>query len=423
MAEPAAPVSAPAPAPAQHEKRPANVKKPRAPRKSERIQTALRSYRVLKDLTPEQMQNFMDSYQIYSLDWADEKTMIATLGFDYKQKVGKKLADYYCVLNHLCALGELEKMYIPPYLCDQNIITNQWMYEESVCKELTLPPNARVLELGCGRGRVAAHVSQTTSAQITGLNIDQDQLASAREWNKRQGLNNEFINADFNDLPLPLESESYDAFYQIQAFSLAKDHEALCKELYRLLKPGARLSLLDWVSLEAYDPKNEHHQELFRKIKPLIGAVGTPTPASLASALSKAGFRVLESNNASIGGIQAPLIEQADGYFRMARKAILGGVRVGVFPAHFKTLFNRLTQDCDAFIEADRAGLCTTTWHWLAEKPLTTSSPNDDSAYGSLSGSQEAVNSSTTATTATDAAPQKEVQKEAVGGSPLASST
>lgn len=328
-------------------------------------------------------------------------------------------------------------MYIPPYLCDKNIITNQWMYEESVCKELTLPPKARVLELGCGRGRVAAHVSQTTSAQITGLNIDQDQLASAREWNKRQGLNNKFIHADFNELPLPLESESYDAFYQIQAFSLAKDHEALCKELYRLLKPGARLSLLDWVSLEAYDPKNEHHQELFRKIKPLIGAVGTPTPASLESALSKAGFRVLQSNNANVGGIQAPLIEQADGYFRMARKAILGGVRVGVFPPHFKTLFNRLTQDCDAFIEADRAGLCTTTWHWLAEKPLTTSSPpNDDSAYGSLSGSQEAVNSSTpaaTATTATpatpatDAAPQKEVQKEvqkeAVGSSPLAQST
>lgn len=96
-----------APAPAQHETRPSNVKKPRAPRKSERIQTALRSYKVLKDLTPEQMQNFMDSYQIYSLDWADEKTMIATLGFDYKQKVGQKLADYYCVLNHLCALGEL----------------------------------------------------------------------------------------------------------------------------------------------------------------------------------------------------------------------------------------------------------------------------------------------------------------------------
>ena len=92
---------------AQDETRQAELKKPRPARKSERLQTALRSYRVLKDLTPEQVQNFMDSYEIYSLDWADEKTMVATLGSDYKQKVGQKLADYYCVLNHLCALGEL----------------------------------------------------------------------------------------------------------------------------------------------------------------------------------------------------------------------------------------------------------------------------------------------------------------------------
>lgn len=268
------------------------------------------------------------------------------------------------------------------------------MYEESVCKELLLPPNARVLELGCGRGRVAAHVSQVTSAKITGLNIDADQVASACDYNKQQGLTNDFMTGDFNNLPLPLESESFDGFYQIQAFSLAKDHDTLCQELFRLLKPGARLSLLDWVSLGAYDPNNENHQELFRKIKPLIGAVGTPTPASLANALSKAGFRVLESNNPSIAGLQAPLIEQADGFFRRARMAILGGVRVGLFPAHFKTLFNRLTQDCDAFIEADRQRLCTTTWHWLAEKPLTAGTPpNDDSAYGSLAGSQEAVNS------------------------------
>lgn len=49
----------------------------------------------------------MDSYLIYSLDWADEGKMVATLGRDYENVVGQKLADYYCVLNHLCALGEL----------------------------------------------------------------------------------------------------------------------------------------------------------------------------------------------------------------------------------------------------------------------------------------------------------------------------
>ncbi|KAI5370939.1 Putative S-adenosyl-L-methionine-dependent methyltransferase, Methyltransferase domain 25 [Septoria linicola] len=374
-------------------------KNPRAMRAPERIQTALRSFRVLRDLSPSQMQNFMDSYLIYSLDWADEETMVTTLGPDYERVVGQKLADYYCVLNHLCALGELEKMYIPPAMdLDENIMTNQLLYEQQVCKELLLPPNARVLELGCGRGRVAAHVSRVTSAQIVGLNIDEDQVISARNYNEHSGLRNRFIRADFNDLPLPVESESFDGFYQIQAFSLAKDHDALCQELYRVLKPGARLSLLDWVSLEAYNPQDPHHQELMTAIKPLIGAVGTPTPASLASSLTKAGFQMIDSSNMSIDGLQAPLIERADGFFRTVRKVVLGGVRLGVLPAHFKTLFNRLTQDCDAFVEADRKRLITTSWHWLAEKPLSKAGKkgSDDSAYGSLSSSQEAIDNSRT---------------------------
>ncbi|KAM3416014.1 hypothetical protein BST61_g9501 [Cercospora zeina] len=399
---------------------PNDFKQPRGARPAERFHTALRSYRVLRDLTPEQIQNFMDSYLIYSLDWADEEKMVATLGKDYENVVGQKLADYYCVLNHLCALGELEKMYIPPAMdLDQNLTMNQILYERQICEELQLPPHARVLELGCGRGRVAAHISSLTSARITGLNIDADQIASAQSFNTQQFFQNTFVRADFNSLPLPLESASFDAFYQIQAFSLAKDHDALCRELFRLLKPGARLSLLDWVSLEAYNPNNAHHTQLMTRIKPLIGAVGTPTPASLAASLEQAGFVMLDSKNVSINGLQAPLIERADGFFRNLKRCVLGGVKVGLLPGHFRTLFERLTRDCDAFVQADREGLCTTSWRWLAVKPETAvvgetqveeegvglglvapvaegkgsgnGSGNGDSAYASLSSSQEAV--------------------------------
>lgn len=345
-------------------------KKSRVNTKLQRLRTVLRSLRVLKGLTPEQVDNFMASYIIYDLDWADEKSMIATLGEDYQSKVAQCLADYYGVLNHLCAIGEVEKMYIPPAMnLDASILENQSLYEESIAKELLLPANAKVLDLGCGRGLVAAHISRMTGAQITGLNIDADQLASADLYNKQLRLANTFIEADFNDLPLPFPDNHFDGFYQIQAFSLAKDHIKLCRELYRVLKPGARVSLLDWARLPAYDSANPHHQELMKRIKPLIGAVGTPTAESLKHALEAAGFRMLESNNASIDGLQAPLIERADSYFCVAKRTVLGLVRLRLLPKHFKTLFNRLTQDCDAFIEADRARLITTTYHWLAIKP------------------------------------------------------
>ena len=347
-----------------------NIKKSRRPKRLRRMETALRSFRVLKGLTKEQVDNFMNSYIIYDLDWADEDMMRETLGPDYQKKVGDCLRDYYSVLNHMCAIGELEKMYIPPVMdLHVNLISNQSLYEESIAQELQLPPKPRLLDLGCGRGRVAAHMTLLTGARVTGLNIDYDQVASAIAFNKQKRFSNDFIRADFNDLPLPLPDNEFDGFYQIQAFSLCKDIPKLCQELYRVLKPGAKLSLLDWAQLDAYDPEDPHHQKLMRKIKPLIGAVGTPTPKSLAHDLESAGFKVLRTNNASIDGLQSPLIERADGYFRTARFALLGLVRLGVLPQHFKTLFNRFTQDCDAFVEADRARLITTSYHWLAEKP------------------------------------------------------
>ena len=347
-----------------------NITKTRPPRALRRMETALRSIRVLRGLTRNQVDNFMNSYIIYDLDWADEKQMADTLGPDYQKRAGECLSDYYSVLNHLCAIGELEKMYIPPVMDLQaNILTNQSLYEERIAEELQLPLDARLLDLGCGRGRVAAHISMLTGASVTGLNIDLDQVASAVAFNKERQLQNEFVRADFNDLPLPFPDAHFDGFYQIQAFSLCKDIGKMCKELHRVLKPGARLSLLDWAQLDAYNDQDPSHRHLMRRIKPLIGAIGTPTPKSLAAALEIAGFRVLQMSNASINGLQSPLIERADGYFRAARIATLGLVKLEILPAHFKTLFNRLTQNCDAFVQADRARLITTSYHWLAEKP------------------------------------------------------
>ncbi|KAJ3711159.1 S-adenosyl-methionine-sterol-C-methyltransferase [Lentinula raphanica] len=335
-----------------------------------RLKTMRNSYRVLKNLTPKQMDDFMNSYVIYGLDWEDEAQMIATLGPDYPAVVHDCLVSYYSVLNHLCALGEVEKMYIPPVMnTHAGILDNQLLYEEFVAREIDLKAGDHVLDLGCGRGRVAAHISKYTGARVTGLNLDADQLASARAFAAKRKLPLEFVQQDFNVLPLKLESESFDAFYQIQALSLCKDLPATFREIFRVLKPGAKLSLLDWVSLPAYDSGNPEHAELMRRIKPLIGAVGTPTVDKLHSALKEAGFHVLKSDNASIDGLQAPLIERADGYFRRLQSLVLALVKFRVLPPHFKTLMLRLTQDGQAFIQADRMRLITTSYHILAEKP------------------------------------------------------
>ncbi|KAK3067516.1 hypothetical protein LTR53_015571 [Teratosphaeriaceae sp. CCFEE 6253] len=366
------------------------AKASRQPGIYQRVSTALRSFSVLRNLTPEQVDNFMASYVIYDLDWADEAQMIAVLGPDYQKKVGQCLSDYYAVLNHLCAIGELEKMYVPPILDAQaSVLTNQILYEELVAEELQLPPNAKVLDIGCGRGRVAAHMTELTGAHVTGLNIDTDQLASATAYNELQAYDNTFLHADMNDLPLPFATSHFDAFYQIQAFSLCKDLPQLCAELHRVLKPGARLSLLDWASLDAYDPQDPHHQHLMRAVKPIIGAVGTPTPDSMVAALEGAGFRMIRHYVGGIDGLQAPFLERLKSYFYTARYAMQGLTAVGLLPMHFKTLMDRMTKDSDAFIEADRSRLITTCYHWVAEKPRGDLPPAKSASLISSGGSAE----------------------------------
>ncbi|KAI0136219.1 S-adenosyl-L-methionine-dependent methyltransferase [Xylariales sp. AK1849] len=335
-----------------------------------RWKTFRASFKHLYNLTPKQVDDYMSSYAIYNLDWENESEMIAALGPDYQQRMGDCLRAYYGVMNHLCALGDVEKMYIPPLMDKQaSVLDNQLLNEEAIAKQIGLKASDKVLDLGCGRGRVAAHMSKYSGAQVTGLNIDPNQIAQAREFNKKCGLQNEFVEHDQNDLPLPFADQSFDAFYEIQALSLCKDPRALFKEIFRVLKPGSKFLLMDWVSLPAYDPQNSEHVELMRRVKPLIGAVGTPTPVSFESALREAGFTVTRSDIPSIDGLQAPLIDKVDIYFRAMRQAILAGVKLHVLPHHFKTLVNRLCLDGQAFVKMDNMRLITTVYRVVAEKP------------------------------------------------------
>lgn len=337
-----------------------------------RLKTFRAAFKYLRDLTPAQVDDFMNSYVIYNLDWADPAAMTAALGPNYADRVGDCLRAYYGVMNHLCALGDVEKMYIPPLMDRRaSVLENQLLYERAVAQALGLRAGHRVLDLGCGRGRVAAHMAAAhPGVAVTGLNIDPNQVAQARAFSAERGLaGNEFVERDFNELPLPFGDVSFDGFYQIQALSLCRDLAALFRELFRVLKPGARVSLLDWVSLPGFDPENGEHAELMARVKPLIGAVGTPTPAIFEEELRAAGFTVLKSENASIDGLQSPLIDRVDVYFRGVRQVILGLVKMRVLPAHFKTLIDRLCLDGQAFVKMDNMRLITTSYWVVAEKP------------------------------------------------------
>lgn len=336
-----------------------------------RLSTILKSFKTLYTLPREKIDAFMDSYDIYDHDWANEEELIRKMGTDYYIRVKNKLINYYSVLNHLCAIGQVEKMYIPPLMdFSKGIIANQMLFEEKMAQDLNVSKGSKILDIGCGRGRIASHIATLTGAHVTGINIDQDQLECARRFVRGKNLipQTEFKIADLNEVPLPFADASMDAIYQVQVFSLSKNLEKLFADIYRILKPGGRVACLDWFRLDKYNPHNPEHAELMRRIKPLIGAIGTPLIADFIRAMEKAGFKVLINQNASINGLQAPLIENADRLYTRLAKIIKTLVGCRILPRHFQLLFNRLTKDGEAFIEADRKGLVTTSHYIVAQK-------------------------------------------------------
>jgi len=326
-----------------------------------RVGTAVRAFRSLQTMPRDMIDSFLESYTLF-----EEETVTP--------ENSHKIQNYYAVLNHLCAMGEVEKMYIPPLIDEHgDIMRNQCLYEQKMMRDLDLGPGLKVLELGCGRGRVAANVASYSGASVTGINIEASQVANAIENAKELGLQDRlmFKQNDFNNLPLQFEDESFDGIYEIQALSYVRggNFDPLFSELYRVLKPGAKICFLDWVSLPKYDPKNTEHRELLRQVKPLLGAVYTPAVEDISSALERAGFKVQLLEIPSIDGFQYQLVQRAANYFLFMSAIVNTLTYLHILPSYFKVLMDRFNKDGDALIEGDKMRLWTTTYQFVAGKP------------------------------------------------------
>ena len=281
-----------------------------------RIAASWKSFLVLYNLKEDQVSAFLNSYDLFQEDKVTDND--------------NKIIDYYGVLNHLCSTGEVEKasvfflfsypaknigefffsenklltyqkkMYIPPIIDPkEGVFQNQVLFERKMMNDLDLldvKKVKRVLDVGCGRGRVAAHVAEHSGSRVFGINIDRSQVENAISNAKNKGLEERlsFQIRNFND-PLPFEDNFFDAIYEIQVLTYAKDFGKLFSELHRVLKPGGKISILDWVSLEKFDPNNNYHQQLMNRTKPLIGAVHTPTVHEFVTHMVGTSFKLISS--------------------------------------------------------------------------------------------------------------------------------
>ncbi len=105
----------------------------------------------------------------------------------------------------------------------------------------------RVVDLGCGMGGSAIWLAGSTGCEVTGVNITSYQLEIARSAAGRAGVGAlvRFELADFADTGLP--GGAYTMVWALESLVHAERKQDVLTEAFRLLAPGGRLLIAEYV--------------------------------------------------------------------------------------------------------------------------------------------------------------------------------
>ncbi len=330
-----------------------------------RIRTALVGLKRLAELTDEDKQACIDAYKFFQRMQHGEKTETA--------EETKAVADYYKVLNNLLSVFDLEKLYIPPQLDEsQGLYGNQLLCEQEVVAQLNLsaPAQSHLLDMGCGRGRISHHFATITGGQVSGYNIDPNQIENAIDWAAECGMTDRlhFKVGNHHD-PLAYDSETFDGCFSFQAvwpFFKKEELDAHAQEMYRVLKPGARYACSEYLLTPHFDWNNEEHVRLHRAFLPTLAATQSMYPADVCAALERAGFSIVLS--APSKSPAWPICEQKRDLILAGRKVIRGLEAVRILPSWVEESLDLLQSGGQAWTDAEKAKLADLNWRIVAEK-------------------------------------------------------
>ena len=148
----------------------------------------------------------------------------------------------------------------------------QRRWGKALVDRLALRGDERVLDAGCGSGRVTAMIlERLPEGSVVAMDGSASMVDAARETLAPFGDRVTYVVGDLLD-PIPIEP--VDAVFSNATFHWIRDHEALFRALRTVMRPGARLvaqcggkgNVAEWVSvvkeLTAREPYAEHLRDV-----------------------------------------------------------------------------------------------------------------------------------------------------------------
>lgn len=114
----------------------------------------------------------------------------------------------------------------------------QYNKVNTIIKKLNAKPGSKILDIGCGWGKIANYVSNQTSSQVTGITISDEQSKFGQEnYNPDKVV---IINMDYRKI-----SGQFDYIYSIGMFEHVRyeNYDCFFLMIARTLKPGGRFVL------------------------------------------------------------------------------------------------------------------------------------------------------------------------------------
>lgn len=258
-------------------------------------------------------------------------------------------------------------MYIPP-LIDKNasIHENHILYEKTLLKKLKIN-NGKVLDLGCGSGKISNHISLISNSDLYGINITASHIETAKRYAKN--INNKKVHyqvASFND-PLKFKDNFFDAAYDLGAIIYSYDLKKTFAEIYRTLKPGGRYLTLSPVILDNFDKNNTLHLYNLNCCR-MIGLWTYGAHYKYFEQIGEeVGFKIVSSKPRDVVGSYEKILDLYHYYYVISEL----GIKFKIVPSALRDILKSMCAiESKQCIEAEKQKICNVSYEIIFEKPF-----------------------------------------------------